>query len=129
LPTNVAREQIPEAIPLKDTAYNIGYASLFIAYILTGQIEKLITVMKDQVHQPYRQKAVKGLSKLITMGEESGNFGAVLSGAGPTILLLAKSAQVAAAEKTIKELTLELDFEMIIKTVCFSKNGAELLVN
>lgn len=87
--TKAARGLIPERIPLEDVSYNLGHASLMLAYLMTGKLDKLSVAMSDRVHQPYRAQGVKGLGRAVELATKSGNFSAALSGAGSTILFFA----------------------------------------
>lgn len=124
LSTSVARKQIPDLIPLKDVSFNIGHAALLIAYLSTGQTDKLSLVMRDRVHQPYRQAAVKGLSRILQESENSGIFSAALSGAGPTIILFYKEEQTLKVEEILGHIVLEEDIRLDLKVLSVAKEGA-----
>ncbi len=126
LSTTYARKKIPKQIPLKDVAFNIGHASLFISYLLTGNLEKLLLVMRDRVHQPYRQKSVKGLEKLLRSAEELGLYSVALSGAGPTILFLVKTAQYDMAIEHIYKVIHEENLDVALKNLSVAKEGAKI---
>ena len=126
LATSMARQAIPASIPLKDTALNIGYSALFMVYLLTGQTEKLPLAIKDRVHQPYRQKYVKGLERLLTL-ENKNIYSAVLSGAGPTILLFVKDNDITNAKKKLVQVAEEESINFEIKTLSYAKQGAEVI--
>lgn len=126
LSTKVARDCIPNEIPVKDTAFNIGHASLFIVYMLTGQFDKLSIAMKDRVHQPYRQSSVKGLERLIKESENTDLFSTALSGAGPTILLLVETKRLVEAEKVVKKIIEEEKMDVEVKALSYSNVGAEI---
>lgn len=126
LSTKVARGCIPNEIPVKDTAFNIGHASLFIVYMLTGQFDKLSIAMKDRVHQPYRQSSVKGLERLINESENTDLFSTALSGAGPTILLLVETKRLVEAEKVVKKIIEEEKMDVEVKALFYRNVGAEI---
>lgn len=51
--------------------------------------EKITLIPKDEwFHQPYRKKLVPGMEEVIKAAERVGAYGAVLSGAGPSIIAL-----------------------------------------
>lgn len=127
LSTKVARDCIPEAIPIKDTAFNIGHASLLLVYLLTGQYDKLTIAMKDKVHQPYRQSSVKGLERLLKESEDTSLFSTALSGAGPTILLLVETKKLETAEKVVKKIIEEENMDVEVKVLSYYNSGAEIL--
>ena len=49
--------------------------------------------MKDRIHQEYRESLVPGLSEILSLSPDKipGLLGGCLSGAGPSVLLLAES--------------------------------------
>ena len=46
-------------------------------------------MFEDRVHQPYREKLIPQLSRVIRAGEKAGALGGWLSGSGSTIICLA----------------------------------------
>lgn len=124
--TSVARGQIPERIPLKDVSFNIGHTALLVTYLITGQLDKIPMVMKDRVHQPYRQNSVKGLEKILKQAQELGLYSAALSGAGPTIILFVQEKSIKEAEKMLRSVALEEAVDFTIKTVSYAKEGAKI---
>jgi len=127
LSTKIARGCIPESIPIKDTAFNIGHASLLLVYLLTGQYNKLSIAMKDKVHQPYRQSSVRGLERLLKESEDTGLFSTALSGAGPTILLLVDSNNLEKAKIAVNKIIEEEKIDAEVKTLSYCNTGAEII--
>ncbi|KAI9893545.1 MAG: hypothetical protein M1814_006341 [Vezdaea aestivalis] len=92
--TASARAALPESYSRTDVVFNIQrVASL--AALLSAPIpdcEKIYWAMGDRMHQPYRAALVPGLSgvlETVTREKHKGLCGVCLSGAGPTILVLA----------------------------------------
>lgn len=128
LSTKVARGCIPEAIPTKDTSFNIGHASLLLVYLLTGQYDKLTLAMKDKVHQPYRQSSVNGLERLLKESEDTSLFGTALSGAGPTILLFVETKNLKTVDKVVKKIIEEENMDVEVKALSYYNSGAEIIL-
>lgn len=126
LSTEVARGLIPDKIPLKDVSFNIGHSSLLLTYILTDQVDKMHLAMKDRVHQPYRQKNIKGLQKALYLSEKKGLFCSALSGAGPTILFFAKDENLPEVYEIINLLRIEENLEVEIMTVSPATEGTSI---
>ncbi|WP_139490296.1 homoserine kinase [Brevibacillus dissolubilis] len=91
LPTEEARQVLPEMYPRKDLVYNVGRSSLLVAALAQGRLDLLAEAMKDRLHQPYRSKLIPGLSEILAEATQHGAIGAALSGAGPTILCFYQS--------------------------------------
>jgi len=125
--TKTARGQIPERIPLKDVRFNIGHAALLVSYILTGQLDKLSLAVKDRVHQPYRQHAVKGLQRLLENGDNTGLFSTALSGAGPAVIFFVQEQHTAMVQQKIQQIAQEEKVEMDIKILMAEPNGATVM--
>ncbi|MCW2495207.1 homoserine kinase [Jatrophihabitans sp.] len=86
--TKTARGLLPESVPHADAAFNAGRAALLIA-ALTGAPEALLAATEDRLHQPYRVPAMAESAALVAALRASGHA-AVVSGAGPTVLILAR---------------------------------------
>jgi homoserine kinase len=86
LETTVARGLLPDAVPHADAAANAGRAALLVA-ALSGQPELLVPATRDWLHQDYREPAMPGSLALVRELRADGHA-AVVSGAGPTVLVL-----------------------------------------
>ncbi len=91
LSTKKARNVLPEQISMKDAVFNVTHSSLLTAALATGRLDLLSHAMRDRLHQPYRAALIPGMDRILREATEHGALGAVLSGAGPTLLLLARS--------------------------------------
>lgn len=124
LSTKVARGLIPENIPIEDAAFNIGHASLLLAYLVNGELDKIPFAMRDRLHQPYRQHNIKGLQRAIDEANKRGVFSAALSGAGPTILFFVQESKLDEVYEFLKEVITSEKVEMDILTLTYAKQGA-----
>ncbi|TFE30714.1 homoserine kinase [Cohnella luojiensis] len=91
LSTKKARNVLPDRISMEDAVFNVTHSSLLTAALASGRLDLLAHAMRDRLHQPYRAALIPGMEKILLEATEHGALGAVLSGAGPTILLLARS--------------------------------------
>jgi homoserine kinase len=89
LSTEKARGVLPQTYSRKDAVYNIQRSALTIAALTTGNWAHLREAMKDRIHQPYRAPLIPGFDEILAM-DTPGLLGVALSGAGPTVLALAK---------------------------------------
>ena len=99
LDTHKARGLIPETIAHVDAAFNAGRSALLIAAMI-GNPDFLLEATQDKLHQPFREAAYPESMELIGSLREAG-IAACISGAGPTIIALTTSDQVAAAIEII----------------------------
>jgi homoserine kinase len=86
LATEAARQALPPAVPLADAAANAARSALLIA-ALTGAPQMLFEATEDFLHQPYRAAIMPPTAALLAALRRAG-AAAVVSGAGPTVLVL-----------------------------------------
>ena len=92
LPTQKARNILPNSVNFSDAVFNIGRSSLLVAALATGNLDLLATAMQDQLHQPYRAKLIPGFNEVIEAAMSAGALSVSLSGAGPTMIAYARSS-------------------------------------
>ena len=85
--TKLARSLQPESVPHEDAIFNVSRSALLIA-ALTQSPELLLAATEDKLHQSYRASAMPETDALVRMLRAEG-FAAVVSGAGPSVLVLA----------------------------------------
>jgi homoserine kinase len=88
--TEEARGLLPASVPHSDAAANAARAALLVA-ALTGAPEHLLAATGDLLHQQYRAPAMPASAELVATLRKNG-LPAVISGAGPTVLVLARDA-------------------------------------
>ncbi|MGJ0203741.1 homoserine kinase [Leucobacter sp. gxy201] len=96
--TELARSLQPKSVPHEDAVFNVSRSTLLIA-ALTQSPELLLEATEDRLHQSYRGDAMPATRDLV--GELRGaGFPAVVSGAGPSVLVLANgpAERLAAAD-------------------------------
>ncbi|MDO9108094.1 MAG: homoserine kinase [Coriobacteriia bacterium] len=86
LSTAHARNMLPAMVPHADAAFNAAHAGLVIAGVVSGDRELLAAGLCDRLHEPYRSAEVPDFARVTAALRAAGCEGAVLSGAGPTIV-------------------------------------------
>lgn len=86
LATSVARGVLPSSVPHADAAYNAARAALLV-HALGAEPGLLFDATEDRLHQEYR-RGVLPESMLIVDALRASGLAAVLSGAGPAVLVL-----------------------------------------
>ena len=89
--TELARGLLPDRVPHADAADNAGAAALLVA-ALTGHPEMLLPATRDRLHQDQREPAMPASLALVRALRADG-LAAVVSGAGPTVLVLTTSPE------------------------------------
>src|SRR6266496_1430796 len=87
LPTEKAREVLPQEYSRADTVANIQNSMLLMAALFQGDRTLLASALEDRIHQPYREHLCPLLPALRSFPTKDGVLGAVLSGAGPSVLM------------------------------------------
>ncbi|MFB8368488.1 homoserine kinase [Pseudarthrobacter sp. NPDC055928] len=95
LSTEAARALLPASVGHHAAAMNSGRAALLI-HALTQKPEFLLAGTEDFLHQSYRAEAMRPSAALISALRKAGHA-AVVSGAGPTVLVLANGQAEASA--------------------------------
>lgn len=84
--TETARSVLPQTVPHKDAAFNASRAALLVL-ALSKRPDLLMSATQDRLHQDYRADAMQATAQAIRTLRDAG-WPAVVSGAGPSILVL-----------------------------------------
>jgi homoserine kinase len=97
--TLAARKLLPSQVTHAAAIENSANASAITAAFASGNYQNLRGAFRDHLHQPYREKLIPFLPRVITAAEKAGALGAFLSGSGSTIVAvtLTNPRQVAEA--------------------------------
>jgi homoserine kinase len=96
LSTETARGLLPAQVPHADAAHAAGRSALLVA-ALTGVPGLLLPATEDRLHQQYRASAMPATDALVRTLRDAG-LAAVVSGAGPSVLVLAETGDPPAEE-------------------------------
>lgn len=88
LSTKISRQALPKKVIYKDIVNNLSRVANLPFVFEKGDLKLLRVLFNDRLHEPYRLKLIQGASELIKAANDLG-FVCCLSGAGPTILLIA----------------------------------------
>jgi homoserine kinase len=88
LPTEEARRVLPAEYSRQDAVTNVQNSMLLLAAFSLGRTDLLGSALEDRLHQPYRAPLCPLLPALQKLaGHGHGILGAVLSGAGPSVMI------------------------------------------
>ncbi len=87
LSTEEARRVLPAQYSRADVVTNVQNSMLLLAAFTQGRPDFLSAALEDRIHQPYRAALCPLLPCLQKLKGEDGILGAVLSGAGPSVLI------------------------------------------
>lgn len=127
LATEISRSVLPKEVPMQDAIFNAKHLGMMIQAINTKDSKLMRLAMKDRLHQPYREKLVPGMHEIMeAFKHEDGVLGCVLSGAGPSLLIVSYKYDLDKIKSIVKE-TWELqNIKSEIKTFKIENEGAEV---
>ena len=73
----------------KDAVFNAGRSALLVSALLTGEYKFLPDALEDRLHQPYRMPLINGTQAVFKAAKNAGAYGAIISGAGSTLMAYA----------------------------------------
>ena len=128
LSTNIARSVLPENVPMLDAVYNAKHLAMLIEADNTKDKKLRKIALHDKLHQPYREKLVPGMKEIMeAFKHEDDVLGCVLSGAGPTLLIISHKYDLDKIKSTVKEIWEPQSVKVDIRTLKVEQNGAEIL--
>jgi homoserine kinase len=87
VPTERAREAIPDEVPLADALSNVFSAARLILGLSANDPGLIAAGLSDRIHQGRRRHLYPRSMELVDGARELGALGATISGAGPTVLV------------------------------------------
>ena len=128
LDTRIARSVLPENISLADAAYNIRKCAMLVDAVNRHDAELMKKCLKDKLHQPYREKLVSGFKELNEfLADKDDILGCVISGAGPSILIISQNDGFEKVSAGVKQIFESLKVHCSIKTFNIEKEGAKII--
>jgi homoserine kinase len=102
LATKKARGVLPTHVPHADAAFNAGRSALLVE-ALTRRPDLLFEATEDKLHQDYRADVMASSTELVR-GLRGLGLPAVVSGAGPTVLVLGRASEGDRVARAVAEL-------------------------
>ncbi len=128
LDTGIARSVLPENVPFFDAAYNIRKCAMLIDAVYRRDSELMKKCLKDKLHQPYREELIKGFKELTQLTENKEDIlGCVISGAGPTILIISQNKGFEKIENEVNQIFNDLNVNVDIRTYTIENKGSLVL--
>jgi homoserine kinase len=123
VPTERAREAIPDRLPLADAVANVAAASRLVLGLRSADLDLLGSGLADRIHQERRRDLYPRSMELVDAAAELGALGATISGAGPTVLVWTTWQD---AGKVSAELERRCDGWAAVRRIPFTPHGADV---
>ena len=135
LPTSKARAALPDVVSRKDAVFNLQRVLSLVHALQSGDCERLREAVRDRWHQPARAALVPQLAEVLAL-EDPEILGSFLSGAGPSVALLARrdfprleallqsTYDRAGCPATVRTLTAHQSSEAVRDTPAFAHGSA-----
>ena len=128
LSTEISRSILPKEIPMQDAIYNMKHLAMMLQAINEENPKLMKASMKDRLHQPYREKLVPGMKEIMeAFKHEDGVLGCVLSGAGPSMLIISHKYDLDKIKSTVTEIWEAQNIKSEIMTLKIEEQGAVVL--
>lgn len=125
LSTEIARSILPKEVPMQDAIFNAKHLAMLIQAINTKDAKLMKVALKDKLHQPYREKLVPGMKEIMDAFKHDDEvLGCVLSGAGPSMLVISYKADIDRIKSTVKEIWENQNIKSDIRTLKVEEQGA-----
>ena len=125
LSTEIARSVLPKEVPMQDAIFNAKHLAMLIKAIETNNPKLMKVALKDRLHQPYREKLVPGMKEIMeAFKHEDGVLGCVLSGAGPSLLVISYKYDLDKIKSTVKEIWEAQNIKCDVRTMKVEEQGA-----
>jgi homoserine kinase len=122
VPTALAREAMPDEVPLAEAVDNVAHASLLVLGLARDDFSLIGRGLADRLHQERRRRLYPRSMELLERAEELGAVGATISGAGPAVLFWCHWQQTG---NLMERLRSEAD-DCEIRRVQFAPAGADV---
>jgi len=125
LSTADARAVLPRAYTKEQAVFNCSRVALLVSAMMSGNFGALSVAMQDEIHQPYRKILIPGMESIIRKSVEFGAYGAYLSGAGPTVMVVAPRGS--GVKEKLDTLVSSFNHFWFVLPLDVDKNGAEVI--
>jgi len=125
LSTGISRSVLPENVSLKDASFNSKRLAMLVHALDTKDSKLMKLALEDRLHQPYREKLIPGFKEIKEAFKNEENvLGTVISGAGPSVLIISEKNNLEKIQQTVKDIWDNLNIHSEIKTLTIEQNGA-----
>jgi homoserine kinase len=125
LATAKARAALPREVPRGDAIFNMQRVLALVHALQHGEYDRLREAVKDRLHQSARSSLVPLLREALAI-DEADVLGAFLSGAGPSVAMLAKTGATNVAGR-LSTMYQKAGIEAAVRTLGVDDQGSRVL--
>jgi homoserine kinase len=127
LSTEEARAVLPNKYSRSDAIFNISRMGLLLRGLATNNNGWLTMALEDKLHQPYREKLIRGYTTVKQAALAAGAYGMVISGAGPTLLALCNRSLVEKVVTAMNHTWQDRGISPQVKALTLDSQGARVI--
>lgn len=128
LSTSIARSVLPEEVSMKDAIFNLKHTAMLVQAVNTHDEKLMKIALHDRLHQQYREKLIPGLKEINeALLHEENVLGVVISGAGPSVLVISHGNNLNKIRETVSKVWLDLNVKSKILTLQVEEDGARVV--
>lgn len=121
--TEDSRKVLPHEMPFAEAVKASSIANVMVASIFKGNLELAGKMMEqDHFHEPYRRKLIPHFNEIRKISHEEGGYGCFLSGAGPTVMIMAPLSKC----DTITHRLRQLDTNAAVEFLQLDREGTQV---
>lgn len=125
LSTDIARSVLPQEVPMKDAIFNLKHTAMLVQAVNTHDEKLMKIALNDRLHQKYREKLIPGMFEIKeALKHEENVMGVVLSGAGPSVIIISYGNNLNKIKEIVSETWLDLNVKSKVLTLNVEENGA-----
>jgi homoserine kinase len=123
-----ARNILPKEIPLKNAVTQWANVAGLVTGFMQYDYDLISRSLEDVVVEPYRSKLIPQFYEVKNVGKDAGALGGGISGSGPSIFMLSKTAEIAMnVEVAMKEVYSKTGIEFHTHISSINKNGVSVV--
>ncbi len=128
LSTSIARSVLPAEVPMKDAIFNLKHTAMLVQAVNTHDEKLMKIALDDRLHQQYRERLIPGLKEIKeALKHEENVMGVVISGAGPSVLVISYGNNLDKIRNTVSHVWDELNVKSKILTLKVEENGSQII--
>ncbi len=129
LSTQEARSVLPYSYSRSDAIFNISRMGLLLRGLATNNDGWLKMALEDKLHQPYRQKLIRGYTAVKKAAIANKAYGMVISGAGPTLLALCDRSLASEIVTAMTDAWKNEGVSPTVNSLALDSDGARVISN